>query len=91
MELVFVPSLVRLCLNHWLEVLFGQFFSFGVYCVFYFHSFVIYFAEALSRLNNVIRQPDALLPDNVMAYDNAVSALGKVCVFHRECIDAAQV
>nr|GFD60707.1 importin-5-like [Tanacetum cinerariifolium] len=38
-----------------------------------------------------IRHPNALHPDNVMAYDNAVSALGKVCHFHRDSIDSAQV
>lgn len=47
--------------------------------------------EALSRLNVVIRHPNALLSENVMAYDNAVSALGKICQFHRDSIDAAQV
>ncbi|KAI7726235.1 hypothetical protein M8C21_008579 [Ambrosia artemisiifolia] len=31
------------------------------------------------RLNVVIRHPNALQPENVMAYDNAVSALGKIC------------
>ncbi|KAK4380243.1 hypothetical protein RND71_002105 [Anisodus tanguticus] len=48
-------------------------------------------AEALSRLNIVIRHPNALQPENVMAYDNAVSALGKICQFHRDSIDSAQV
>lgn len=48
-------------------------------------------AEALSRLNNVIRHPEAMTPDNVMAYDNAVSAVGKICQFHRDAIDASQV
>jgi hypothetical protein len=48
-------------------------------------------SEALSKLNNVIRHPEARLPDNIMAYDNAVSALGKICQFHRDGIDAAQV
>ena len=48
-------------------------------------------SEALSRLNVVIGQPNALQPDNVMAYDNAVSALGKICHFHRDSIDSAQV
>lgn len=48
-------------------------------------------SEALSRLNIVIRHPDALQQDNVMAYDNAVSALGKICQFHRDSIDSAQV
>ena len=47
--------------------------------------------EALSRLNVVIRHPNALEPDNIMAYDNAVSALGKICQFHRDSIDSAQV
>ncbi|CAH1418461.1 unnamed protein product [Lactuca virosa] len=36
--------------------------------------------EVLSRLNFVIRHPNALQPDNIMAYDNAVSGLGKVCM-----------
>ncbi|KAK6945426.1 hypothetical protein RJ641_026528 [Dillenia turbinata] len=47
--------------------------------------------EALSRLNAVIRHPNALHSDNVMAYDNAVSALGKICQYHRDSIDASQV
>ncbi|EOY10577.1 ARM repeat superfamily protein isoform 2 [Theobroma cacao] len=47
--------------------------------------------EALSRLDAVIRHPNALHADNVMAYDNAVSALGKICQFHRDSIDAAQI
>ncbi|XP_039139952.1 importin-5-like [Dioscorea cayenensis subsp. rotundata] len=47
--------------------------------------------EALSKLNNVIRHPDAQHSDNLMAYDNAVSALGKICMHHRDGIDAAQV
>ncbi|KAL3518942.1 hypothetical protein ACH5RR_021531 [Cinchona calisaya] len=47
--------------------------------------------EALSRLNVVIGHPNAHQPDNVMAYDNAVSALGKICQFHRDSIDSAQV
>ena len=51
----------------------------------------VHFAEALSRLNVVIRHPNALQPENVMAYDNAVSALGKICQFHRDSIDSVQV
>lgn len=49
------------------------------------------FAEALSRLNVVIQDPNALQSDNVMAYDNAVSALGKICQFHRDSINSSQV
>lgn len=47
--------------------------------------------EALSRLNFVIGHHNAQQPDNIMAYDNAVSALGKICQFHRDGIDASQV
>ncbi|ONK75287.1 uncharacterized protein A4U43_C03F15290 [Asparagus officinalis] len=47
--------------------------------------------EALSRLNNLLRRPDAQNADNIMAYDNAVSALGKICLFHRDGIDASQI
>lgn len=39
----------------------------------------------------MIRHADAQHADNVMAYDNAVSALGKICLFHRDGIDASQV
>ena len=48
-------------------------------------------AEALSRLYNVIKHPNALDLDNAMAYDNSVSALGKICQFHRDSINASQV
>ena len=41
-----------------------------------------FFSEALSRLFAVIRHPNALHSENVMAYDNAVSALGNICLFH---------
>ncbi|KAI7729183.1 hypothetical protein M8C21_025857, partial [Ambrosia artemisiifolia] len=50
-----------------------------------------FIGEVLSSLNFVIRHPKALEVDNVMAYDNAVSALGKVCHFHRDSIDSTQV
>lgn len=39
----------------------------------------------------MIQHPNALQAENLMAYDNAVSSLGKICVFHRDSIDAAQV
>ncbi|KAB5529553.1 hypothetical protein DKX38_019634 [Salix brachista] len=47
--------------------------------------------EALSRLNAVISNPNAHHSDSTMAYDNAVSALGKICEFHRDSIDATQI
>lgn len=56
-----------------------------------FYSVFFPIAEALSRLNAVITHPNAHHSDNVMAYDNAVSALGKICQFNRDSINAAQV
>lgn len=53
--------------------------------------FSFFFAEALSRLDVVIRHPNAQHSENIMAYDNAVSALGKICQFHRDSINAPQV
>jgi len=47
--------------------------------------------EALSRLNVVIQLPNARQSENAMAYDNAVSAVGKICQFHRDSIDSSQV
>ncbi|KAK7301404.1 hypothetical protein RJT34_12267 [Clitoria ternatea] len=39
----------------------------------------------------VIQHPNALYSDNVMAYDNVVSALGKIFQFHCDSIDSSQV
>lgn len=47
--------------------------------------------EALSKLNDVISHPSALLPKNRMATDNAISALGKICEHQKDCINASQV
>lgn len=39
----------------------------------------------------MIRHPNTLSMDNVMAYDNVVSAVGKICRYHRDSIDSSQV
>ncbi|XP_060195706.1 uncharacterized protein LOC132624961 [Lycium barbarum] len=54
-------------------------------------SFRPFVGEALSRINIVIMHLRARKPENEFAYDNAVSALGKICQFHGETIDSAQV
>ncbi|XP_062153327.1 uncharacterized protein LOC133861557 [Alnus glutinosa] len=47
---------------------------------------------AVVSLNSVISHSDAFLSsENRKAYDTAVSALGKICKFHRESINAPQV
>ncbi|MCO5568487.1 hypothetical protein L7F22_022186 [Adiantum nelumboides] len=47
--------------------------------------------EALTKLKELISQPAAFTTDNITATDNAISALGKICEFQRDGIDAAQV
>lgn len=39
----------------------------------------------------MIQHPNARQSENAMAYDNAVSAVGKICQFHRDSIDSSQV
>lgn len=39
----------------------------------------------------MIQLPNARQSENAMAYDNAVSAVGKICQFHRDSIDSSQV
>ncbi|KAG0492708.1 hypothetical protein HPP92_006106 [Vanilla planifolia] len=53
----------------------------------YYDNYLPFLLEACNDENSDVRQQ----PDNVMAYDNAVSALGKICQFHRNSIDAAQI
>ncbi|XP_070018413.1 uncharacterized protein [Nicotiana sylvestris] len=47
--------------------------------------------EALSRINVVITHLHDREPENLSAYYNAAFALGKICQFHQESIDAAQI
>ncbi|GAB4851477.1 Importin-5 [Ancistrocladus abbreviatus] len=47
--------------------------------------------DALSRLDAIIRHPNATDPENMIEYDTAVGALDKICQHHRDSIDAAQV
>ncbi|XP_040864969.1 uncharacterized protein [Glycine max] len=94
MVLVFVLSLVDLFSTPLLEVSctipFAYFFVMPYY-IYFLDKFFCSIAEALSRLDVVIRHPNALHADNIIAYDNVVSALGKICQFHRDSINAAQV
>ncbi|XP_075093546.1 uncharacterized protein LOC107804339 isoform X6 [Nicotiana tabacum] len=47
--------------------------------------------EALSRINVVITHLHDREPENLSAYYNAAFALGKICQFHQESIDSAQI
>ncbi|XP_020215509.1 importin-5 [Cajanus cajan] len=87
----FLPFLLEACNDETPDVRQAAVYGLGVCAEFGGSVFKPLVGEALSRLNAVIQHPNALQPDNVMAYDNAVSALGKICQFHRDSIDSAQV
>ncbi|KAK4773555.1 hypothetical protein SAY87_028574 [Trapa incisa] len=87
----YLPFLLEACNDVNSDVRQAAVYGLGVCAEFGGSMFKPLVGEALSRLNVVIRDPNALQSDNVMAYDNAVSALGKICQFHRDNIDSSQV
>ncbi|KAJ4724033.1 importin-5-like [Melia azedarach] len=87
----YLPFLLEACNDENPDVRQAAVYGLGVCAEFGGSVFKPLVGEALSRLNVVIRHPNALQSENVMAYDNAVSALGKICQFYRDSIDAAQV
>ncbi|GMI65072.1 EMBRYO DEFECTIVE 2734, (karyopherin enabling the transport of the cytoplasmic HYL1 [Hibiscus trionum] len=87
----YLPFLLEACNDESPDVRQAAAFGVGLCAEFGGSVFKPLIPEALSRLNVVIRHPNALHSDNVMSYDNAVSALGKICQFHRDSIDAAQI
>ncbi|KAJ7980581.1 importin-5 [Quillaja saponaria] len=87
----FLPFLLEACNDENPDVRQAAVYGLGVCAEFGGSMFKPLVGEALSRLNVVIQNPNGLQPDNIMAYDNAVSALGKICQYHRDSIDSAQV
>ncbi|XVF42566.1 hypothetical protein PTKIN_Ptkin01aG0373800 [Pterospermum kingtungense] len=87
----YLPFLLEACNDENPDVRQAAVYGVGVCAEFGGSVFKPLVREVLSRLDAVIRNPNALHSDNVMAYDNAVSALGKICQFHRDSIDAAQI
>ncbi|KAF0913161.1 hypothetical protein E2562_020287 [Oryza meyeriana var. granulata] len=87
----YLPSLLEACTSENPDIRQAAVYGIGICAEFGGSAFRPHTGEALSRLYNVIKHPNALDLDNAMAYDNAVSALGKICQFHRDGIDASQV
>ncbi|XP_019267737.1 PREDICTED: importin-5-like isoform X2 [Nicotiana attenuata] len=69
----------------------AAFYGLGLWAEYGRSSFKPFVAEALSRIKVVIMHMNALEPENEKAYDNVVFALSKICQFHGESIDLAQV
>lgn len=87
----YLPFLLEACNDQNPDVRQAAVYGLGVCAEFGGSAFKPLVGEALSRLNVVIKDPNASQEQSVMAYDNAVSALGKICMFHRDSIDAAQI
>ncbi|KAJ7976391.1 importin-5-like [Quillaja saponaria] len=87
----YLPFLLDACNDEYPDVRQAAVYGIGICAEFGGTVFKPLVGEALSRLDAVIRHPNAQHPDNIMAYDNAVSALGKICQFHRDSINATQV
>lgn len=87
----YLPFLLEACSDSNADVRQAAVYGIGVCAEFGGPKFKPLVGETLSRLNVVISQPNARDGENIMATDNAVSALGKICQFHRDSIDAAQV
>ncbi|CAL0323404.1 unnamed protein product [Lupinus luteus] len=87
----YLPFILEACNDEYPDVRQAAVYGVGVCAEFGGSVFKTLVGEALSRLDAVIRHPNALHSENVMAYDNAVSALGKICQFHRNSINATQV
>ncbi|XP_049403546.1 uncharacterized protein LOC125867161 [Solanum stenotomum] len=87
----YLPFLLEACNDESPDVRQAAVYGLGVCAEHGGSAFKSLVGEALSRLYVVLRHPNAVQPENIMAYDNAVSALGKICNFHRDSIDSAQV
>ncbi|ESQ41994.1 hypothetical protein EUTSA_v10012502mg [Eutrema salsugineum] len=87
----YLPFVLEACNDESPEVRQAAVYGLGVCAEFGGSVFKPLVGEALSRLNVVIQQPNARQSENAMAYDNAVSAVGKICQFHRDSIDSSQV
>ncbi|MCD7465041.1 hypothetical protein HAX54_000434 [Datura stramonium] len=87
----YLPFILEACNDESSDVRQAAAYGLGICAEYGGSVFKPFIGEALSQLNIVIGHPNALQPVNVMAYDNAVSALGKICQFHRDSIDFSQV
>ncbi|GAB2295429.1 hypothetical protein Dimus_038356 [Dionaea muscipula] len=87
----YLPFLLRACDDENADVRQTAFHGLGVCAEYGGSVFRPRAGVAVSSLSAVIVHQNARKPENLMAFDNAVSALGKICQFHRETINAAQV
>ncbi|KAJ3697766.1 hypothetical protein LUZ61_001471 [Rhynchospora tenuis] len=87
----YLPVLLDACNNNDFNLRQSALFGVGICAKYGGSKFKPYCSEALSKIYNVIQRQNALAPDHVLAYDNAVSALGKLCQFHGDRIKAKAV
>ncbi|KAL3379163.1 hypothetical protein AABB24_000063 [Solanum stoloniferum] len=88
----FLPLLLKASNDEYPAVRQYALYGLGLYAEYHGSVFKPFVREAMSRINVVIMHLRAREPDqNELAYDNAVSTLGKIFQFHRELIDSVQV
>lgn len=87
----FLPVLLEGCNDGSADVRQASVYGIGVCAEFGGAAFKPLVGDALARLNATISQPTSRSAENIMATDNAVSALGKICEHQRDNIDGATV
>ncbi|MCD7457320.1 hypothetical protein HAX54_034869 [Datura stramonium] len=88
---VFLPLLVEASNDEVPEFRQLALYGFGLYAEYGGSVFKPFLREVISRINVEITHIHVHEPENAKARDAAAFALGKICQFHRESIDAAQV
>ncbi|XP_055819056.1 uncharacterized protein LOC129887853 isoform X2 [Solanum dulcamara] len=87
----YVPFILEACNDESSDVRQGAAYGLAICAEYGGSVFKSLVGEAVSQLNIAIGHPNAHQPENVMAYNNAVTALGKICQFHCDSIDSSQV
>lgn len=87
----FLPVVLEACSSSQPDIRQAALYGIGVCAEHGAASFRPYVGEALRCLMSAVGAGDARSPDNEMATDNAVAALGKLIEFQRPAFDAAQM
>eukprot|EP00271_Cylindrocystis_brebissonii_P019237 TRINITY_DN5787_c0_g1_i1.p1 TRINITY_DN5787_c0_g1~~TRINITY_DN5787_c0_g1_i1.p1 ORF type:complete len:1153 (+),score=248.27 TRINITY_DN5787_c0_g1_i1:117-3461(+) len=88
---VFLPIVLSSCTHNDMDVRQAAVWGIGVCAQFGGATFAPRIGEALQKLSEVVSSPSCRDEEHVMATDNAISAIGKMCLYQREAFDVAQV
>ncbi|XP_058114921.1 uncharacterized protein LOC131257956 isoform X2 [Magnolia sinica] len=88
---IFLPFLLEASMDADADVCVAAIYGIGVCAEHGDAKSMPFIEEALRRLYYIIKHRSTSKFDNQMATDNAISALGKICEYRRDCINATQV